>query len=84
MSAATASFPFRPLYSIAREIRKDWKDVYFGARPYLDAMEQLYSIRDSFGCDEGVSIVLYFLCNAKTWKGETARRIKAELRALTK
>ena len=28
----------RPLYEIARDIRKDWgSKIYFGAKPYLDA-----------------------------------------------
>jgi hypothetical protein len=28
----------RPLSQIAKEIKNDWKKVYFGAVPYLDAM----------------------------------------------
>lgn len=77
----------RPLYQIASEIRKDWKatsknGIYFGAKPYLDAMECLNSINDNYGADSGKSIVLYFLSNASTWKGETAKRIKAELKKL--
>lgn len=72
----------RSLSTIAQEIRADWKKVYFGAVPYLDAMDSLDSIEDPFGCDSGRSIVLYFLANANTWRGETARRIKKELKAL--
>lgn len=74
----------RPLYEIAREIRNDWKRPYFGAEPYLDAMFSLDSITDNFMYDSGHSVVLYFLANAKTWKGDTARRVKAELKAMTK
>lgn len=74
----------RPLYVIAREIRKDWKKVYFGAVHYLDAMEQLDSIDDNFFFDSARSVVVYFLSNAKTWTGETAKRIKAELRSMIK
>lgn len=74
----------RSLYTIAAEIRKDWKNVYFGATPYLHAMSTLNSINDDYGCDSGKSIVLYFLANASTWRGETARRIKAELKAIAK
>ena len=70
----------RPLYEIAAEISNDWKGkVYFGARPYLSAMSTLDSIEDNYVYDSGKSIVLYFLANAGTWKGETARRIKIEL-----
>ena len=74
----------RALATIAREIRADWKKVYFGAVPYLDAMSTLGSVHSDYGCDSGESIVRYFLSNATTWKGETARRIKAELKALLK
>ena len=74
----------RPIYEIASEIRKDWKKVYFGAVPYLDAMFSLDSIEDNYICDSGKSVVLYFLSNASTWRGETAKRIKAELKAMCK
>lgn len=74
----------RPLYEIAYEIKQDWKNVYFGAVPYLQAMLQLSSIRDNYGFDNAKSVILYFLSNAATWRGETARRIKAELKAIVK
>ena len=74
----------RSLSEIAREIRNDWKNVYFGAKPYLDAMATLNTIDDNYGWDSGKMIVLYFLSNASTWRGETAKRIKAELKAMTK
>ena len=67
------------LSQIAREIRKDWKKVYFGAVPYLDAMSTLNSINDNYFADSGRSVVLYFLSNATTWKGETAKAVKKEL-----
>jgi hypothetical protein len=47
-------------------------------------MQSLENINDSYGWDNAKSIVLYFLCNANTWKGETAKRIKAELKSLAK
>jgi len=73
----------RPLYKIAREIRQDWgSKVNFGAKPYLDAMATLDKITDNYGQDSGKTIVIYFLSNATTWKGEVARRIKAELKKL--
>jgi hypothetical protein len=75
---------FRPLYTIAAEIRKDWKSVWFGAKPYLEAMESLDSINDPYGADNARSIVIYFLSNATTWRGETAKRIKAELNKMHK
>jgi hypothetical protein len=69
---------------IAREISADWANVNYAARPYLDAMSQLDSVRDKFGHDDGKSIVLYFLANAGSWRGDTARRIKAQLKAMIK
>lgn len=73
---------------IAREIRSDWskqgKGVNYAAKPYLEAMFGLDKITDNYICDSGKSVVLYFLANAQTWKGETAKRIKAELKALCK
>lgn len=74
----------RPLYEIAAEIRRTWKPVNYAARPYLDALGSLDSITDAYGYDDGRSIVSYFLSNATTWRGDDARRIKAELKALLK
>lgn len=72
----------RPLYEIASEIRKDWSPVNYAAKPYLDAMRELSSINDDYYADSGRSVVLYFLSNAASWRGENARRIKAELKSL--
>lgn len=72
----------RPLHIIAREIRTDWKKVYFGAVPYLEAMACLSSIHGEYYNDSARSVVAYFLANAGTWRGDTARRVKAELKAL--
>lgn len=72
----------RPLYQIARDIQQDWKKPYFGAVPYLEAMFSLNAITDPYYADSGKSIVLYFLSNANTWRGPTARSIKAELKQL--
>ena len=74
----------RPLYEIAADIRKTWPKVYFGAVPYLDAMGSLNSVNDNYGYDSAKSIILYFLSNANTWRGEDARRIKAELKGMLK
>jgi hypothetical protein len=74
----------RPLCVIAAEIARDWKQPYFGAVPYLQAMRNLGDISEDYDCDSAVSVVLYFLSNANTWRGETARRIKAELKSIVK
>jgi hypothetical protein len=74
----------RSLNTIAREIRSDWAKVNFGALPYLDAMETLDSIDDMYYMDSAKSIVRYFLSNANTWRGEVAKRVKLELKAMVK
>jgi hypothetical protein len=74
----------RSLRTIAREISRDWRPVYFGAVPYLEALHSLDNVRESYGDDDARSIVLYFLGNAQTWRGPVARRIKLELKALLK
>lgn len=72
----------RSLSTIAQEVRKTWPKVYFGAVPYLDAMGSLNSIEDNYYADSAREVVLYFLANANTWRGEDARRIKAELKSI--
>jgi riboflavin transporter FmnP len=74
----------RPLSNIAHDIKRDWKNVNFGALPYLAAMLQMDKVTDQYMYDSGKSIVLYFLSNATTWRGPVAKEIKAELKALTK
>ena len=80
--------PHRPLSTIATEILKDiedgnWsKSAAFYAAPYLRAMRELNAITDHYLLDSGKSVVRYFLSNAATWRGETARRIKDELRGM--
>lgn len=74
----------RLICEIAREIRKDWKNVYFGAVPYLKAMTEIDKITDTYYCETANSVVRYFLENAATWRGETAKRVKAELKEMLK
>jgi len=72
----------RPISEIAREIENTWQNVNYAARPYLDAMHSLDSINGMYYADTAKSVVLYFLSNARSYTGETARRIKKELKAL--
>ena len=75
----------RPIYQIANEIANDWRGkVFFGAKPYLSAMSCLDKITDKYGFDSADSIIRYFLGNATTWRGETARRVKKELNDMIK
>lgn len=72
----------RPLSLIAAEIQTKWKNISPYAKEYLNAMMYLNDINDNYYCDSGHSIVLYFLSNASSWRGEDARRIKAELKEM--
>lgn len=74
----------RPIFEIAREIEAAWPAMNYAAKPYHEAMLHLNSIHDNYGYDSGKSMVLYFLSNARTWRGEEAKRIKAELKNLVK
>lgn len=73
----------RLLRDIAAEIDNDWgSKVNYAAKPYLQAMARLDYVTDSYGYDSGKGIVAYFLANAGTWRGEVARRVKAELKGM--
>ena len=75
----------REIHEIAREIKEDWgAKVNYGAKPYLDAMLQLRTIDDMFYEDTAKSVVAYFLSNARTWRGEVAKRVKKELNQMIK
>lgn len=77
---------YRPLRTIAAEIRRDWSGapggINYAAKPYLEAMESLDSIEDNYFEDSGRTVVAYFLSNANTWRGETARNVKQELNSM--
>ena len=70
--------------AIAIIIRNNWKNIYFGAVPYLQAMFQLENINDMYGQDNARSIINYFLANAGSWRGEIARDVKKKLKDLLK
>jgi len=74
----------RKLYEIAKEIRSDWIKVNFAAKPYLEAMEKLQDINDKYYFDTAESVVLYFLSNASSWRGDVAKRVKLELKEMLK
>ena len=72
----------RAIRSIALDIRKEWANVNYAAKPYLDAMLELNSINDRYHEDSAKSVVLYFLSNASSFRGDRAKVLKAELKAL--
>lgn len=68
------------LSNLAALCREDWDNVYFGAVPYLNALASLDTLDDQYGLDPAEEVVVYFLSNAQTWRGELARAVKAELK----
>lgn len=74
----------RTIREIAIDIQLNWQNVYYGARPYLDAMFGLTNVYDYHGMDSARSVINYFLANSQTWRGETAKRIKDELKQMIK
>ncbi len=54
------------------------------SRPYVSAMLSMKSFKEWYGIDSGVEIGQRFLHNAHSWRGDAARRIKAELNELLK
>lgn len=67
------------IHAIAKLVERDWKNVNYAARPYLDAMHELRDAADNYGLESGTMILAYFLGNAQSWRGDTARAVKAEL-----
>lgn len=76
------SYIMKTISTIAREISREWKNVNYAAKPYLQAMRSLDSASDSYGYDSAKSIVSYFLCNASGYRGEAAKAHKAALKAI--
>ena len=72
----------RPINVIAADIEADWTKISPYAKPYLEAMFCVQKPTDRYIMDDGRTVVLYFLSNAMTWRGETARKIKKELKAI--
>ena len=72
----------RSLHEIAREIRADWKNMSPSAKPYWEAMLNLQDINDKYGTDDGRYVVNYFLANTGSWRGDVAKRVKAELKQM--
>jgi hypothetical protein len=85
---ATVKAKHRDLCDIAAEIDQLWATEKVSANtraytlPYRNAMRTLCKITDSYGHDSAREIVLYFLSNCTNWRGENARRIKAELKKI--
>jgi len=69
---------------IAHAIAKDWQNISPYAKDYLNAMKEIRSVKDSYYAESAHSVILYFLANAGTYRGENARTYKALLKDLLK
>ena len=74
----------RTFAEIAREIRLTWTNMNACAREYQRAMACIYSTDKlaPYLFEDAQGIVLGFLNNAQGWRGDDARRIKAELKSM--
>jgi hypothetical protein len=69
---------------IAHAIAKDWTNVSPYAADYLNAMKEIRSVEDNYYADSAKSVILYFLANAGSYRGDNARSYKALLKELVK
>ena len=76
----------RTFADIAREIKTIWRKPYFGAVPYLDALEKINSTEKDapYLFETAGDLVPYLLANMSTFRGEDAKRIKNELKEMIK
>jgi hypothetical protein len=85
----------RSLHSIAKDIVNDLNNQYTNqgkpnpdwvkyAMPYIVALNELDSIDDDYYADSAYSVVCYALSNLSYWRGDVAKSVKAELKALVK
>ena len=65
---------------IRRDLREQRKSVPPAAAPYLDALGALSSMNDMYDMDSAKTVVAYLLSNLSSYKGETAKAVKAELK----
>jgi hypothetical protein len=76
----------RTLREIAEEIQSDCgtKSWYVYAEAYVTPMQALNTMDDRYYEDSAESIVSYALANLTYWRGDVARRVKAELNSMLK
>ena len=84
----------RTFSDIAAEVLNLWKAKYGNnlpwslkcARPYLQAMIECDTTdkNAAYYAETVESVVIYFLANITNWRGNDAKRIKAELKEMLK
>ncbi len=74
----------RTLGQIARDALNDATlkgNARTWSTPYLHALTYCETIADTYGDDRADMVTAYALSNLSHWRGESARNVKAELRA---
>ena len=85
MEVTAESLKKLTITEIAETIVETWQPkVHPYAAPYLKAMLRIEDIHEMYFSDDAYGIVLYFLSNAQSYRGDTARLVKAELKARCK
>lgn len=74
----------RNISTIATDIIREWQKPSPYALPYLRAMLSLENKQSTYGYDDAKSVVLYFLSNASSFRGDKAKQLKNELKAAIK
>ena len=93
MKKSEPTKPANSISQLATRIANDWKKPYFGAVPYVRAMQTFNDLAwkpkapgmydwmpTMYGLDRADDVVERFLANAGTWRGEEAKAVKAELK----
>lgn len=77
----------RPLHVIGMELLGHLRKLpeshmgYWAGIPYSRPLIYLQDTNDVYGADSADSIIRYALGNLSSWRGEDAKRIRAELKA---
>jgi hypothetical protein len=76
---------YRSPAEIAQDIHSDYmdrgKNVPESVRAYLEPAKCLSSWDHHYYSDDAVTVMIYLLSNLGGWRGETARQVKAEIKA---
>jgi len=70
----------RPINMIAYDIIDAWNKPHYAAIPYLNALMSLKDKTSRYGYDSAEGIILRFLGNASTFRGQRAKELKTELK----
>lgn len=86
-----------PLYMVIHEMIADmkkvcseqkkpttWREKFWSAVPYIEALGNLDSPDESYGWDKGKDLINYLLANLTTYRGDKAKEFKALFKEMAK